>query len=47
MDLAAGLILGIVYVAVPGPIGVEIVRQGIRGGLVPSLAVQTGSVVHP
>jgi hypothetical protein len=29
MDLAAGLILGIVYVAAPGPIGVETLRQGI------------------
>jgi threonine/homoserine/homoserine lactone efflux protein len=45
MDLATGLILGIVYVAAPGPISVETIRQGIRGGLVPSLAVQIGSVI--
>jgi len=45
MDLVAGLILGIVYVAAPGPIGVETLRQGCKGGFVPSLAVQAGSAI--
>jgi threonine/homoserine/homoserine lactone efflux protein len=43
MDLTTGLILGIVYVAAPGPIGVETLRQGMKGGFSASLAVQAGS----
>lgn len=45
MDIASGLILGIVYVAAPGPIGLETLRQGVKGGLRPSLAVQAGSSI--
>jgi hypothetical protein len=42
MDVTSGLILGIVYVAAPGPINVETIRQGVKGGFIASLAVQTG-----
>lgn len=45
MDVTSGLILGIAYVAAPGPINVETLRQGVKGGLVASLAVQTGSSI--
>jgi len=45
MDITSGLILGIVYVAAPGPINVETIRQGVKGGFVASLAVQTGSSI--
>ena len=45
MDVASGLLLGIVYVATPGPIGVETLRQGMKGGFGASLAVQAGSVI--
>jgi chemosensory pili system protein ChpE len=45
MDLASALILGIVYVAAPGPIGVETLRQGMKGGFAASLAVQAGSII--
>ena len=43
MDITSGLILGIVYVAAPGPILVETLRQGMKGGFIASLAVQTGA----
>jgi threonine/homoserine/homoserine lactone efflux protein len=43
MDVTSGLILGIVYVAAPGPINVETIRQGVKNGFIASLAVQTGS----
>jgi threonine/homoserine/homoserine lactone efflux protein len=45
MDLTSGLILGIIYVATPGPISIETLRQGIKGGFLTSLAVQAGSSI--
>jgi chemosensory pili system protein ChpE len=45
MDIASGLILGMVYVGAPGPIGMETLRQGVKGGLRASLAVQAGSSI--
>jgi threonine/homoserine/homoserine lactone efflux protein len=45
MDVTSGLILGIVYVAAPGPINVETIRQGVKGGFIASLAVQSGSSI--
>lgn len=45
MDVTSGLILGMVYVAAPGPINVETLRQGVRGGFIASLAVQIGSAI--
>lgn len=44
MGIASGLILGMVYVAAPGPIGLETLRQGVKGGVRASLAVQAGSL---
>jgi threonine/homoserine/homoserine lactone efflux protein len=43
MDLTAGLLMGILYAAAPGPITIETLRQGVRRGFIPALAVQTGS----
>lgn len=43
MDLSLGLLLGITYAATPGPVNVETLRQGLKSGLVDSLAVQAGS----
>ena len=37
--------LGLVFNAVPGAIFAETVRQGVRGGFKPALAVQIGSLV--
>lgn len=45
MDLVTGLILGIAYAAAPGPIGIETLRQGLKGGFIASLAVQAGSAI--
>jgi threonine/homoserine/homoserine lactone efflux protein len=45
MDLVHGMIIGIVYVATPGPISVETLRQGIKGGFTDALAIQIGSSV--
>jgi chemosensory pili system protein ChpE len=45
MDIASGLIFGIAYVAAPGPINVETLRQGMRSGFSASLAVQIGSSI--
>jgi threonine/homoserine/homoserine lactone efflux protein len=45
MDIASGLIMGIVYAATPGPLNVETIRRGMNGGFLDSLAIQTGSAV--
>jgi threonine/homoserine/homoserine lactone efflux protein len=45
MDLAHGIIIGILYVAIPGPISVETLRQGMKSGFTGALAVQTGSSI--
>ncbi len=45
MDIASGLIMGIVYAATPGPLNVETLRRGMNGGFLDSLAIQTGSAV--
>jgi chemosensory pili system protein ChpE len=41
----AALGLGFVFNAAPGAVFVETVRQGVRGGFRPALAVQVGSLV--
>jgi threonine/homoserine/homoserine lactone efflux protein len=45
MQLLPGLVMGLAYAAAPGPITVETLRRGIRGGLRQSLAVQAGSSI--
>lgn len=45
MDVTSGLILAFAYVATPGPITVETLRQGMKGGFHDSLAVQSGSLI--
>lgn len=45
MDVSSGLILAFAYIAAPGPITIETLRQGVKGGLVNSLAVQSGSLI--
>lgn len=47
MEFLAGLLIGTAYVAAPGPIIVETLRQGMRGGLRASVAVQGGSALGP
>lgn len=41
---AAAFLLGLVYNAMPGAVFAETVRQGVRGGFRPALAVQLGSL---
>ena len=45
MEILSALIMGTVYVVAPGPIGIETLRQGTRGGFVAALAVQGGSAL--
>ncbi len=45
MDIISGIIIGIAYAAAPGPVNVETLRRGIKGGFIDSLALQTGSAV--
>ncbi len=45
MHSLLGLIMGFVYAAAPGPLNVETIRRGMKGGFTDSLAVQTGSFV--
>jgi threonine/homoserine/homoserine lactone efflux protein len=45
ISITSGLLLGIIYTAAPGPISIETLRQGIKGGFIPSLAVQTGAAL--
>lgn len=40
----ASFLLGLVYNAMPGAVFAETVRQGVRGGFAPALAVQLGSL---
>lgn len=42
---AAAVVLGFVFNAAPGAVFAETVRQGVRGGFRPALAVQVGSLV--
>ncbi|MGH6640104.1 MAG: LysE family translocator, partial [Polaromonas sp.] len=41
----AAFVLGLVFNAAPGAVFAETVRQGVRGGFRPALAVQVGSLV--
>lgn len=41
----AAFLLGLVFNATPGAVFAETVRQGVRGGFRPALAVQVGSLV--
>ncbi|WP_343592172.1 LysE family transporter [Paracidovorax wautersii] len=41
----AAFLLGLVFNAAPGAVFAETVRQGVRGGFRPALAVQVGSLV--
>lgn len=41
----SALILGFVFNAAPGAVFAETIRQGVRGGFKPALAVQIGSLV--
>ena len=45
LELFLGVLLGIVYVAAPGPVNVETVRRGLAGGFRMALAVQLGALV--
>lgn len=47
MEILTGLLVGTAYAAAPGPIIVETLRQGMRGGMRASLAVQGGSILGP
>lgn len=42
---ASAFLLGLVFNAAPGAVFAETVRQGVRGGFRPALAVQIGSLV--
>jgi len=42
---AAAFVLGLVFNAAPGAVFAETIRQGVRGGFRPALAVQIGSLV--
>ena len=41
----AGAIMAISFSAPPGPVAVETIRRGLRGGFAPALHVQLGSIV--
>ena len=45
MLFASAFVLGLVFNAAPGAVFAETVRQGVRGGYRPALAVQLGSLV--
>jgi chemosensory pili system protein ChpE len=44
MTAALGFMLGLVYVASPGPVNVETLRRGLTGGVRPALALQLGAL---
>jgi threonine/homoserine/homoserine lactone efflux protein len=43
MDIAVGALLGLAYIAAPGPINVETLRRGLAGGTRAALALQFGA----
>ena len=43
--MVAAAVLGILYVAAPGPVNVATLRRGLRGGFGDALAVQLGAFV--
>ena len=45
MHVFMGLMMGFGYAAAPGPVNVETLRRGLKGGFMDSLAVQTGSSI--
>ncbi len=45
MQIFFGLLMGVVYAGAPGPVNVETIRHGMKGGFMDSLAVQTGASV--
>jgi threonine/homoserine/homoserine lactone efflux protein len=45
MGITYGMIIGIIYVAAPGPISIETLKYGVKGGFTAALAVQIGSSV--
>ena len=45
MHIFLGLLMGVVYAAAPGPVNIETIRRGVKGGFIDSLAVQAGSSI--
>jgi chemosensory pili system protein ChpE len=45
MDSMLGIFLGIAYVVPPGPVNIETLRRGLRGGFRVALALQLGAVI--
>ena len=45
MHIFLGLLMGVVYAAAPGPVNIETIRRGVKGGFMDSLAVQAGSSI--
>jgi len=45
MEIVIGVLMGLVYVAPPGPINVETLRRGLAGGVGVALALQLGALV--
>lgn len=45
MEYAIGLLMGIVYIAPPGPVNVETLRRGARGGFSKAAAFQGGALI--
>jgi chemosensory pili system protein ChpE len=41
----AGAVMAISFSAPPGPVAVETIRRGVRGGFAPALHVQLGSII--
>ncbi|NTU84812.1 MAG: LysE family transporter [Chloroflexales bacterium] len=44
LDVLVGIMLGVAYVAAPGPVNIETLRRGLRGGVWAALALQVGSL---
>jgi threonine/homoserine/homoserine lactone efflux protein len=45
MNIALGIMLGLAYVASPGPVNIETLRRGLAGGFRVALALQLGSLI--
>ena len=45
MNVALGIMLGLAYVASPGPVNIETLRRGLSGGFRVALALQLGSLI--
>jgi hypothetical protein len=44
-DIVLGIVIGVAYIATPGPVNIETIRRGVMGGFRVALAIQLGALI--